>query len=192
MSACLPPPSTIVVASLSTVIFLARPSCSSVRFSSFMPRSSLISVPPVRTAMSPSMALRRSPKPGAFTAQTLQHAAELVDHQRRQGLALDVLGDDQQRLARWADLLQQRNQVADVADLLLVDQDQGVLQQAVHLRRAVDEVGREVALVELHPLDDLVGGLGGLAFLDGDHAVLADLLHRLGQQVADDLCRCWR
>ena len=30
MSACLPAPSTIVVASLSTVIFLARPSCSSV------------------------------------------------------------------------------------------------------------------------------------------------------------------
>jgi hypothetical protein len=33
------------------------------------PRSSLKNVPPVSTAMSPSMALRRSPKPGAFTAR---------------------------------------------------------------------------------------------------------------------------
>ena len=30
----------------------------------------------------------------------VQHAAELVDDQGRQRLALDVLGDDQQRLAR--------------------------------------------------------------------------------------------
>ena len=49
--------------------------------------------------MSSSMALRRSPKPGALTAQHVQRAAELVDDQRRQRLALDVLGDDQQRLA---------------------------------------------------------------------------------------------
>ena len=71
--------------------------------------------------MSPSIALRRSPKPGALTAQTLQDAAELVDDQGRQRLALDVLGDDQQRLAGLGDLLQQRQHLADVATLLLVD-----------------------------------------------------------------------
>ena len=80
-----------------------------------------MNVPPVRTAMSPSMALRRSPKPGALTAQTFEHAAELVDDQDRQRFALDVLGDDQQRLAGLGDLLQQRQQVADVGELLLVD-----------------------------------------------------------------------
>src|SRR5690606_7709708 len=36
----------------------------------------------------------------------LEGAADLVDDQGRQGLALDVLGDDQQRLARLHDLLQ--------------------------------------------------------------------------------------
>ena len=60
---------------------------------------------------------------GGLDRAHVQHAAELVDHQRRQGLALDVLGDDQQRLARLGDLLQQRHQVAEVGDLLLVDQD---------------------------------------------------------------------
>src|SRR6267143_100787 len=63
-----PAPSTIVVLSLSTTTFLARPRSSSLMFSSLIPRSSVIALPPVRVAMSSSMAFRRSPKPGAFTA----------------------------------------------------------------------------------------------------------------------------
>ena len=38
----------------------------------------------------------------------LERLADRVDHQRRQRLALDVFGDDQQRLAGLGDLLQQR------------------------------------------------------------------------------------
>ena len=40
--------------------------------SSLRPTSSEITVPPVRIAMSCSMALRRSPKPGALTATDLK------------------------------------------------------------------------------------------------------------------------
>ena len=69
MSAFLPAPSMSVVLSLSTTIRLQRPSSFSVTFSSFSPSSSAIRRPPERIAMSSSMALRRSPKPGAFTAQ---------------------------------------------------------------------------------------------------------------------------
>src|SRR5712664_2388885 len=64
----LPAPSTIVVLSLSTTTFFALPRSSSLMFSSLMPRSSVMALPPVRIAISSSMALRRSPKPGAFTA----------------------------------------------------------------------------------------------------------------------------
>ena len=53
----------------------------------------------------------------------LDDAADGVDHQGGQGLALDVLGDDQQRLAGLGDALQHRQQVADVGDLLVVQQD---------------------------------------------------------------------
>ena len=62
----------IVVFSFSMRTRLARPSISSVTFSSLMPRSSEIVWPLVRTAMSSSIALRRSPKPGALTAATLR------------------------------------------------------------------------------------------------------------------------
>ena len=39
----------------------------------------------------------------------------------------------------------------------------------------------------IHIFDDLGIGLGGLGLLDGDHAVGADLLHGLGDQLADEL-----
>ena len=51
---------------------------SSVTFSSLMPRSSLITWPPVRIAISSSIALRRSPKPGALTAATLRPPRSLL------------------------------------------------------------------------------------------------------------------
>ena len=60
----------MVVVSLSMVTFSAVPNISTVAFSSLKPRSSLITVPPVKMAMSSNMALRRSPNPGAFTAAT--------------------------------------------------------------------------------------------------------------------------
>jgi len=92
---------------------LAWPSSVSVAFSSVRPTSSAITCPPVRMAMSSSIALRRSPKPGALTAQVLSmprmlltYAADVVDHQGGKRFAIDILGDDQQRSARLGDLLE--------------------------------------------------------------------------------------
>ena len=45
--------------------------------------------------------------------------------------------------------------------------------------------GRDVALVELHPLGELQLHAEGLALLDVDDAVFADLLDRVGDHVAD-------
>jgi hypothetical protein len=102
MSAFLPAPSTIVVLSLSIVTRLARPRSFERDVLELDAEVLGDRLPPVRMAMSFSIALRRSPKPGALTAQTLQRAAQLVDDQRGERLALDVLGDDQQRLAARA------------------------------------------------------------------------------------------
>ena len=56
-----PPPPTIVVFSVVMMTFLAVPRSESLTPSSSTPRSLKIAVPPVSVAMSPSMALRRSP-----------------------------------------------------------------------------------------------------------------------------------
>src|SRR5262245_60583101 len=53
----------------------------------------------------------------------VQRAAQLIDDERGQRLALDVLGDDEEGLADPGDLLQQREHVLHHADLLLVDED---------------------------------------------------------------------
>ena len=74
----LPPPSTMVVLSLSMVTRLAVPRSSILTPSSLMPRSSVIALPPVRMAMSCSIALRRSPKPGALTAATFSVPRSLL------------------------------------------------------------------------------------------------------------------
>ena len=66
-----------------------------------------------------------------------------------------------------------------------MDQHVGVVQHRLAGLALVDEVRRQVALVELHPLHQINGGVKRLALLDGDDAVLADLVHRLGDELAD-------
>ena len=115
----------------------------------------------------------------------LEGAAQLVDDDRRERLALEVLGDDQQRLAGLDDLLEHRQDVLDGADLLVRDQDVRILEQGFHAIGVGDHVGGQVALVELHALRELELEAEGLALLDVDDAVLADLLDRVRDHVAD-------
>ncbi len=68
ISSAEPAPSTIIVSSLLILTCLARPNISTSTFFMSRPRSSETTWPPVKIAMSSSMALRRSPKPGALTA----------------------------------------------------------------------------------------------------------------------------
>src|SRR5690349_1806659 len=66
-----------------------------------------------------------------------------------------------------------------------MDEDADVFERAFHAIRVGDEVGGEVAAVELHAFHDFEGGLHGLGLFHGDHAVLADLLHGFGDDAAD-------
>ena len=61
----------------------------------------------------------------------------------------------------------------------------GVLEDRLHAVGVGDEVGRDVAAVELHALGVLGLEAERLALLDRDDAVLADLVHHLGDDLAD-------
>src|SRR5690606_29778563 len=91
----------------------------------------------------------------------------------------------QQRAAGLGHGFQRGQQVTDVADLLVEQQDKRVFQQGDLLLGVVDEVGREVAAVELHAFHDIQFILQRLAVFDGDHAFLADLVHGVGDDFAD-------
>src|SRR6185436_3475298 len=63
---------------------------------------------------------------GRLDRRDLEAAAQLVDHQGGQRLALDVLGDDQQRTAALDHGLEDWQHGLQVRQLLLVDQDVGL------------------------------------------------------------------
>ena len=124
---------------------------------------------------------------GRLHAADVQGTAQLVDDQGAQGVALHILRHDQQLLAGLDHLLQNGQQLLDVGDLLVGDEDGGVIQNGLHLLGVGDHIGGDIAAVELHALDDLAVGLGGLGLLNGDDAVGGDLFHGLGNQLADGL-----
>ena len=66
-----------------------------------------------------------------------------------------------------------------------MEKDIGVFENAFHFGHVVDEIRGEISFVELHTFDDVVGRFGGLAFFDGDNAVVADRFHRVGEELTD-------
>src|SRR6266568_2091690 len=115
----------------------------------------------------------------------LEPAAQLVDDERGKRLALDILGDDQQRPRRLYHRFEDRQHRLEARQLFLVDENVRVIQFGDHLLGVGDEIGREVTAVELHALDDVELGGEALGLLDRDHALIADALHRLGDHLAD-------
>ena len=135
--------------------------------------------------MSCSMALRRSPKPGAFTA-TLRNVPRILLTTSVARASPSTSSDEHQdRLAGLHDLLEHRQQVLHRADLAVRDEDVGVLEDRLHALGVGDEVRRDVALVEPHALDEVELHAEGVGLLDGDDAVLADLVDGLGDRLAD-------
>jgi hypothetical protein len=151
----------------------------SVTFSSLMPRSSEIAWPPVRHGLA-AIAESRS-----LHGRDLEAAAQLVHDERGKGFAFDVLGDDDERLGGLHHCLEQREQLLEARQLLLADQDVRVVKLDAHLVGVGDEVGRDVAAVELHALDNVELGLEALGLFHRDHAFVADFLHRFREEVAD-------
>ena len=115
----------------------------------------------------------------------LEGAADLVDDQGGQGLALDVLGNDQQRLAGLHDLFQDSNQFLDVGDLGVDDQDVRILKDRFLALGVGDEVSGDVTLVEAHAFGEFELQAEGVGLLDRDDAFLAHLVQGFGDQGAD-------
>src|SRR3546814_5041479 len=81
--------------------------------------------------------------------------------------------------------LQQRNEGLQVGQLLLVDENIGVLELDLELLGVGHEIGREIAAIELHALDRFELGREALRLLDCDDALIADLLHGFSENAAD-------
>jgi hypothetical protein len=124
---------------------------------------------------------------GGLHADHIEATLQTVQQQSSQSVAFHVLSNDHQLAAGLDDGLQNGQDLLNGGDLLIGDQDVSIVQNGFHLVGVGDHVGGDIATVELHTLDHVQTGLGGLALLDGDDAFLADLLHGLGDQLADGL-----
>src|SRR6184192_1573724 len=115
----------------------------------------------------------------------LKVATQAVDDESGESLAFDVFRDNYKRLAALNNGFQKRKQFVQLRQLLFIDENVGVFHFNAHLVGVGDEVGRDVAAVELHAFDDLKLGLERLGFFNRDDALVADLLHGVGKKLAD-------
>ena len=141
--------------------------------------------PPVRTAMIFQHRLATIAEARGLDGCDLQRSAELVHDQGRERFAFHVFRDDEERTTGLSHFLEQREHVLQARDFLLVNEDVRVVEDGFHRFRVGHEVRREIAFVELHAFDDFEAGFDRFGFFDCDRTVLADLVHRIGNDFAD-------
>ena len=124
---------------------------------------------------------------GSLDRNTGEGSAELIDDKRGQSLALYILGDNDELSAGLYDLLEQRQNLLNVGDLLIGYKQESVVYDGLHLIGIGNHIRSDISAVELHTLDYLAVGIGSLGFLDGDNAVGGYLLHCVGNKLADNL-----
>ncbi|KAI6747533.1 hypothetical protein HG530_015843 [Fusarium avenaceum] len=115
----------------------------------------------------------------------LELATELVQDADSKSLALNVLSNDDERSSLLGGDLKSRDDVLDSRDLLLGKKDERVLELDLLGLGVGDEVRGDETTVESHALGDLELVSDGLALLAGDNTLLADLLHGVGDHLAD-------
>ena len=135
--------------------------------------------------MSWSIALRRSPKPGALTATEVNVPRILLTTRVARASPSTSSAMISSGLPVCMTFSRTGHQVVDGADLLVDEEDQRVVEDGLLALGVGHEVGRQVALVELHALGELEVDAEGVGLLDGDRAVLAHLVDGVGQDLAD-------
>ena len=144
MSADLPAPSMIVELSRHGD-FLGAAGSSSFTFSSLMPRSSVIALPPVRWRCL-RHGLRRSPsQPDGSATRATEH----IGDQGRQSSPSVSSAMIKRGLPILA-VCSSNGSRSFIELIFFVDEDANVLEDAFHALRVSNEVGREVAAVKLH------------------------------------------
>mmetsp|Transcript_18765 Transcript_18765/g.33765 ORF Transcript_18765/g.33765 Transcript_18765/m.33765 type:complete len:272 (-) Transcript_18765:756-1571(-) len=110
----------------------------------------------------------------------VEHTAHFVNDQRRERVARDVFGDDEDRLLRLDKLFEQGDDFVDVVELGVGDEYAGGHELGDLTFLVLDEVGGDVAAVDGEALGEFDLVKEGLGFFDDGGAVLADLVEGLG------------
>ena len=124
-------------------------------------------------------------KARSLDSTDLQLCTQTVYNQCGQCLAIYILGNNQQRTTALNGGFQDRKEVLQVADLLVIYKNVRILHYTLHLLGICYEVGRQITTVELHTFYNTDGSVTALSFFDGDNTVLANLLHGVSQKLTN-------
>lgn len=122
---------------------------------------------------------------GGLNGSDGELTSKLVENDSSKSLAVNVLGNDQQRSTGLGGNFEGRKDVLKGRDLLLGEEDEGLLELNTLVLGVGDEVRGNEASVESHTLGNLNLVVNGSALLDGDDTLLADLLHSLSNNGTD-------
>jgi len=123
---------------------------------------------------------------GGFHRQHVEHTAQLVQNQCRQRFAVNIFcQNDQFALANLDQFFEDREQILSAADLLVVDQDIGLIDDCLHAFLIGDEIRADIATIELHTFDIFGFKFETATIFDRDDAVFTDFVHHIGDQVTN-------
>ena len=119
----------------------------------------------------------------SLDGHAINGAPQLIDHQGGQGLSIHILGDDHQGpFVCLEQLLHDAHNIVGGADLLVSDQEHGLVDGHFHALGVADEMGGEITTVDADAFHELQFVGEGLGLFDGHHAVPAHLVQGIGQQ----------
>ena len=119
-----------------------------------------------------------------------EYITQLVHNQSCQNLAFYVLCNQKQLSACLHYLLQNRQDFLNIGNFLICNQNQRLLQNRYHLIHIRRHVCGKIPSVELHPFYQSQLCFHGLGFLNGDNAVICNLIHCFRNHLADFLIPC--
>ena len=124
-------------------------------------------------------------KAGGLNSNAGKGAAELVEDKCGKRLSLNVLGYDKELFTRLNNLFKQGKQILNIRNFLVSDKNERVVKYGFHLIGIGCHVWCDVTAVKLHTLNNVGICVGGFGLLNGYNAVGRDLIHRLGNKLAD-------
>ena len=119
-----------------------------------------------------------------FNSADFELRTQTVDNQRGECFAIYILGDDEQGTTALYGGLQDGEQLFEVADFLVVDKDVWFVHLYLHGLGVGNEVGADIAAIELHTLYHVNGGVHALCLTDGDNTIFAYFAHGVSNKFA--------
>ena len=116
----------------------------------------------------------------------LQLRTQTVYNQSCQRFAIHIFCNNQQRTTGLYCRFEDRQEIFQVGNLLIINQDVRFFHFALHLLRIGNEVSREVTTVELHTFNHTDSSISTLCLFDSDNTVFGNFAHSVCNQLADN------